>query len=923
MKKSPMRQLFLFILFSTGLFHQKTDGQVIVNEFSAANLDGLTDNYGEHEDWIELYNAGTSTVDLAGYFLSDNINNSDKWPIPAGVNIAPGEFLIIFASDRDEVSGFNNVHAGFKLTQTQQEYIALFDPQENLVDAVQILQPNQANHSTGRLSDGSLEWGVFQNPSPGGPNAGGYAGYAPKPVFSHAPGFYPASLSLVLSAPSNLQVRYTLDGSEPTPTSPLFTAPLLISQTTVVKARVISNDAAILPGFTEANTYFIGQSHTIPVISISGNDVGILMEGAQNEPRGSFEYFDGGVLADEAYGEYNKHGNDSWAYAQRGIDYITRDQLGYASSIGHQIFPGKDRDNFQRIIIKAAANDNYPFAGGAHIRDAYIHALSQEADLELDERTYEPCVLYVNGKYWGVYEIREKVDDSDFTRHYYDQGEKWIDYIKTWGGTWEEYGSRVEWDQLHSYILGNDMSDSANYEYVKERLNVLSLIDYMIINTHVVCMDWLNWNTAWWRGRKPDGGARQWRYTLWDMDATFGHYVNYTGIPDVTPSAQPCFAQDLPSDFEGHGDLVTALMANQEFHSLYVNRYADLNNSFLGCDYMQFLLDSVIQRIETEMPGQIDRWGGSISGWEWSVNYMKDYIEDRCALIDGGIVDCYDVEGPYPVTVIVKPENVANKVKVNTFTPQNFPVTGDYFEGTTLSFKAQPLADWELDHWEVQNNPFAPDQYAEEIQLGLSGMTGDTIYAFFRPSVPCAGAFEIDFDSTMSSITLQWQGPSNAISYELGYRKSGSGDSWETVSVSTSDHTIYGLDVCTKYDIRLRSICSFALGAYQEYVQQTACLSASGDPQVQVLEWQAYPNPWQDRIFVDVILEKPATNVDAGLYLMDGRLMHAVKLGDLSSGQHRFELKLPSELPAAMYLLRLSTDRETMLKRVVKTIGGG
>ena len=123
----------------------------------------------------------------------------------------------------------------------------------------------------------------------------------------------------------------------------------------------------------------------------------------------------------EGDGYTNKHGNDSWAYAQRGIDFITRDKLGYNYALKHQIFARTPRDRFQRVILKAAANDNYPFCtigpgvnGSAHIRDAYCHTLSQDGHLALDERTYEPCVLYANGQYWGVYELREKVDDADF-----------------------------------------------------------------------------------------------------------------------------------------------------------------------------------------------------------------------------------------------------------------------------------------------------------------------------------------------------------------------------------------------------------------------------------------------------------------------------------------------------------------------------
>ncbi len=891
--------------------------QLLINEYSAANMDGISDNYGEHEDWVELYNAGTATLSLGGYYLSDNPNNPDKWEFPTGITIEPGEHLLVFCSDRDEYSmGF--IHAGFKLTQTKHKYIVLSDPQQNTLDLVQISQPNQTNHSTGRVSDAALTWGVFTNPTPGAPNANAKAGYAQAPTASQSAGFYNSPLTISLDVPEGTIVRYTTNGSEPSATSTIYAAPISINETTVLKARAFPTGSDLLPGFTMVNTYFINDNHTVPVLSIAGDNLMNLLNGTQNEPRGSFEYFDNGERIDFAYGEYNKHGNDSWAYAQRGIDYITRDQMGYTSSISHQIFPEKDRNNFQRLILKAAANDNYPAENdGTHIRDAYVHTLSQKADLELDERTYLPCVIYVNGQYWGVYEIREKVDDPDFTRHYYDQGRKWIDYIKTWGNTWEEYGSRQDWDDLYNFITTNDMSIPANYEYAKERLNMLSLIDYFIINTHVVCQDWLNWNTAWWRGRKPTGGAKKWRYTLWDMDATFGHYINYTGIPDPSANADPCYGEDLISDFEGHGQLIQSLMANEDFHSLYVNRYADLNNSYFTCDFMIGLLDSMLAAIEPEMPAHIDRWGGSLSQWQQNVEELKDFIYSRCTVIDTGIVECYDVEGPYPVTVIVQPANQANMVLVNTIAPATYPYVGDYFAGTTLSFVAQPQTDWVLDHWEVINNAFAPDAFADTIHMELDAVFGDTVIAVFRPAVPCANAFNFSFDTTFSSIAAHWDGPSNFISYEFGYRKAGTADDWTTYSTTENEYAVSGLEMCTPYEIRVRSICDFALGTYEYFTVSTACLNATSEENT-ILEFYAFPNPFSASAKVNFVSATDLKNVSLEYYTLTGQLLEAQHFERLLAGQHQWPVDEYNNWQAGLYLVVLKSDAGVQTFRIAK-----
>ena len=893
-----------------------SNAQVVINEYSAANLNDQPDNFGQFEDWVELYNVGSSAIDLSGYFLSDNINNPDKWEFPAGITINPGQRRLIYCSDRDVVAG-NNIHAGFKITQTQQEYIVLSDPNQNLVDAVQITTPNQVNHSTGRLTDGGLEWGIFSNPTPGMPNANGFLKYEDKPVFSEEAGFYNGAIAISITAAPGTTIRYTLDGSEPTTTSTLYTNPFSIGQTTVVKARAYGSNPNNLPSFTEANTYFINESHSLVVLSIAGTTLKQLLDGQQLEPLGSFEYFENGELIDEAYGEFNKHGNDSWAYPQRGIDYITRDQMGYTSSIDHKIFPEKDRNRYQRLILKPAANDNYPFEDGAYIRDAYVHTLSQRANMEMDERTNRAAVLYLNGQYWGIYEMREKVDDPDFTNRYYNQGEKWLDYLKTWGGTWEEYGSRADWDALHTFITTNDMSIDANYEQVEEQLNVLSLIDYMILNTHVVCMDWLNWNTSWWRGRNPNGEARKWRYALWDLDATFGHYINYTNIPNTNADADPCYGEDLPDDFEGHGAMIGALMANEKFHSLYVNRYADLNNSFFTCDYMYALLDSMIASIQPEMQGQINRWGGSMTEWMENVQELKDFIGTRCTVINTGIEDCYDVQGPYPVTVNVEPANIPNRVKVNTFIPNAFPYIGDYFVGTTLEFSAVPAVGWEFDHWEVDNNVFTPGQFASVINLALADTTGDYITAYFIPEIPCAPAYDFEFEKTLSSIKVNWFGPPNFVSYEVGYRPAGTTGNFETISVTDPTHTFFGLDICTEYEIRVRSICDFAVGEYTTFIEKTSCLTDANEAVAGIYEWNVYPNPFRDQLTTSVVLAA-STDLTIEVSTMNGQTMMRKHVDHLSAGQHNIYLDVDAAWPSGLYLIRVITSEGSAVQRVVK-----
>ncbi|MCA1481872.1 CotH kinase family protein, partial [Bradyrhizobium sp. NBAIM08] len=128
----------------------------------------------------------------------------------------------------------------------------------------------------------------------------------------------------------------------------------------------------------------------------------------------------------------------------------------------------------------------------------------------------------------------------------------------------------------------NDMALEANYNYVDGQLNIDSLIDYFVLNSYMVNKDWLNWNTSWWRGLDPSGGALKWRYALWDCDGVLGHYINYTGIPDISANAAPCNVEELEVGV-GHTQTIGKLIEeNPIVRQRYITRYADLLNTHLS-----------------------------------------------------------------------------------------------------------------------------------------------------------------------------------------------------------------------------------------------------------------------------------------------------------------------------------------------------
>ena len=732
MKKQQHIILLVIVFFG---FLNQGSSQVMINEFSCSNVSTIYDNYGDSPDWVELFNSGGGAISLSGYYLSDKISNPTKWKIPTGVSIPANGYLIIWASGKDTVLG-PDVHAGIKLTQTKPEALVFSDASGTIIDSM-TLNPTQSNHSRGRTTDGNVTWGLFTSPSPGAANTGANLEYATRPIMDIAAGFYTTAQTVSISAiGSGLSIYYTTDGSIPTLASAIYAAPILIPATSVLRAKVFSSNALVPESFVESNTYFINSNHTVAVVSVYGdliddllNDINVVTSET------GLEYFnEAKIQVAETNGETNEHGNDSWAYNQRGFDYISKDEFGYNNAVNYNIFSNKSRNSFQRIIFKAAANDNFPSqTGGAHIRDAYAHTLSQRGNLNLDERSWAPAIVYMNGQYWGVYDVREKVDDSDFTNFYYNQPEEDLQYLQTWGGTWSAYGgaqAQIDWDALKNYIIANNMAVQTNYNYVDSLFNVKSFVDYFVFNSWLVTSDWLDWNTAWWRGLSAAGDKKKWRYTLWDLDAIMGHYINYTGIPNPSPTADPCDVETLPDPGgQGHTTILNSLLANPEFKQYYQARYIDLMNSTLNCDFTLPLYDSMIAVIQPEMQEHCNKWGGLFSDWQANAASFRSDISARCNAMTQGLIDCYTLSGPYTIAADVQPAG-AGKIKINSMTPSTYMYQAPYFGGMETVFRAIANTGYVFDHWEIQNHTLLPSTLVDSVSVSFTQQ--DTVIAVFR-----------------------------------------------------------------------------------------------------------------------------------------------------------------------------------------------
>ena len=828
-----MKKIYLFAIAVCTSLAIPLTAQVTVNEYSASNLLSYTDSFLKTEDWIELYNNSNDDFDLSGWHLSDKESKPEKWVIPAGTMIPANGHLLFLCSGRD-IAVNGELHTNFKLTQTKgSDQVVLANTSGEIVEAFPMTL-TLTEHSNCRDTDGSDSWKICTEASPAESNDAStkYDGYTIAPSMDLEAGFYSneQTVTITNNEPNSI-LRYTLDGTNPIVSSPIYSGPITVSETQVIKAQSFSNDSNILLGKMDFNTYFINDEYLLPVFSVAADSVIDLANGnGPVIPIGSIEYFNKNDEREAtSFGSLNRHGQDSWVLDHRSLDWISRDEMGYSKAVNAPIFDASDRDEYQKFMFRNSGDDNYPAIDdgqhefSTHIRDEYVQTLAVEGGMKLDHRTVQRVHLFLNGQYWGLYGMREKVVDHDYTNEYYDQGKYDLQYLGTWGNTDIEYGgieAQDAWLGLRNFILESDMSVEENYRLADDSLNMVSMIDYFLVNLTAVASDWLNYNTGWWRGTNPDGDHKKWGYILWDLDATYDYYINYSGVPNISPDAQPCDLEviaDFMDGFFGNGGgggvvdpadcatiangsspypaddpffisvvnqdqfccdtdwddqcqnqydaastgtggggnpgggggidpegdvgkhekiLLKLLAENAEFKQLYYSRYADMMNTTFSCENMLGTLDRMLDDIRPEMPKQIARWGGTMDEWESNVQRLKDFIGERCTLLDDGMLNCYDeLTGPYEITLMTEPAGVG-EIDFNTLDREDLPWTGNYFGGMENKIKAKALNDFEDDyefsHWESRSgNMIFPDVNTRKAAITLT--TPDTLVAVFQP----------------------------------------------------------------------------------------------------------------------------------------------------------------------------------------------
>ena len=654
------------------------------------NLDGLL-RTGENVLSLQVHNVTATSSDLSIFaYLTALIEG----PTTAG-------------TEPPAVLGLTQptLHTNFKIS-SRGETLYLYDPSGSLVDSLGAYNL-PSGVSTGLLP-GTDERVYFAEPTPGRVNDTEARGDVvnAEVIFSH-PGGPVENLQLTLSgAPAGATIRYTLDATIPTENSTEYTGPLNVNRITVVRARIFAPDAIPSPIATE--TYLPNARHDLDVVTLvtepdnffDGQDgIYVLGDGYQ----GDFPFFGSNIWQDKEvplhFGFYPTgtdeeaftanvgtkiFGNFSRAQDQRSLALFARRRYGMRD-LDYAFFPDRPYDEYKHLVLRNSGNDWMR----SHLRDALLTGLM--AGSGVDVQAYRPVVAYLNGEYWGIYNLREKVNE-DFLASRHGVDPESIDILENAGGVVE--GSNVDYRALMDFVEARNLRNPGDFSYVADRIDLDNFIRYYVAQIYYDNRDWPGNNAKYWRSPELDN---KWRYILFDTDFGAAIWNNNAANSNTLAFALEENGPGWPNP-PWSTLLLRRLTDNLLFRRQFINQFADeMNSRFLNAR-VQDTLALYSGRIASEMPRASRRWDTN-RDWQGDLDRLRIFFRDRPAAMRRFLRQEFGLPRQHSVRV-QNPTPERGYVDLNSLTLEDSDWSGIYFETVPIQLTAVARPGYRFSHWE-------------------------------------------------------------------------------------------------------------------------------------------------------------------------------------------------------------------------------
>jgi len=684
-------------------FALDASADVQINEVMQSNVHGIMDELNEFPDsWVELHNNGADAVNLAEYALSVKDKASKAYVLPE-MTLAPGAYVVVYC-DKEE----KGLHADFRV-DSGSGYLFLWHNGEK-AETVSLKKMPAPDIAWGRVTENSEEWGYQAVATPGAANCGEIVSdILPAPVFSVEGGVKAAPLTLALSlpedAPAGAVIRFTLDGSVPSAESVAYTAPIAVSGTTVVRAALFA-DGYMTPLPTTQSYIFHPREQTLPIVSMTGSPeyfyddkIGILVEGTYSEEKENFrydwrrpvniEYFEtDGTQPINQVGETRLKGNSSRSQPLKSMVLYANKRFG-TKRFSHEFFHEykKGLTDFKSVELRNSGNDFEEI----YFRDALCHRMMGRY-VDLDWSDWQPAVVYINGEYKGMLNLRER-SNEDYVYTNYD-GLEDVDVIENWYELKE--GSIDEMEKFKAFYN----EEGHTYEEFTERMDIPEFFNLMITAMVFCNTDFPGNNLVLWRPTTEDG---KWRWILKDFDTCLAMnpqknnlaYLFWLFDMDYDP-------KQLPGNHPNATMLFRHLMATQQAQEEFLNLSAIYLGDFLQAENFNATVDamSAIMLPEFEHHKTLYDYHWGWNDHDVLEEKIKNWHAGRVDFLYSHLSDFFKLNGPVSLQ-ISKPETdiviTMNGVELKY---ENF--NGKWFPGRQIRLTAsrpdgaEPVGAWRV-----------------------------------------------------------------------------------------------------------------------------------------------------------------------------------------------------------------------------------
>ena len=709
------RKFIIYIFtFPTALFAVNNsasaqNAQLIINELMQSNVEEIMDDLNEFPDsWVEIYNRGPVTAILSEYKIGITNNPSEAWTLPA-VTLPAGGHQLIYCDKESQ-----GLHTSFRLESGKGCQVYLFR-YNTLVDQVEGLPKQPApNIAYGRRTDGSDEWGYQLSTTPGKSNSGRICEkdqILGNPIFSED-GFvrtnassFLLELSMPEGSPNGTVIYYTTNGKEPTINDRRYTSPIRISSTTVIRAKLFCDNWLSPPSTTQSYIFF-PRKLTLPVISIAtkdayfndsriglfpNNDTDILTYQHNWRRPINIEYFEeegaGSII--NQLGETRIGGGTTRENSKKTLIVYAHKRFG-TKRFSHEFFPDQKPGltDFKSLSLRNAGND----FNSLYMRDAVVQR-HMGMNVDLDWQAWRPAIVYINGQYYGMLNIRERGnEDNVYTNH---DGLEDIDLIENWDNLKE--GDK---QNLHQFKTFYNQSGHTLAEY-ERWMDCDEFINYMLLNLYHNNLDFPGNNCVMWRPRTTDG---RWRWIAKDVDYSLGLYNISYNYKIFNWFYNPDYDKNWRWGANGYPYtlLFRQLMDDEDFRNLFLERCAIYMGDFLNEAGIRKIWDPMYEMIKYEYPyhrQQISKY----PDYEKELTHARNWAAHRTDEFYRQVCSFYNAGTPVPLAInATDGEKTLKSLSFNNIHLSENHYDGKYFPTYSIRIQAEPADGMELIGWWIQ-----------------------------------------------------------------------------------------------------------------------------------------------------------------------------------------------------------------------------